>query len=327
MPANLPPEYFEAEKKLRLAKTPEEKIAVLQEMLAIMPKHKGTEKLQGELKAKISKLRKEAQKRRVKRKGYGFHIPKEGAAQVVLAGPPNGGKSQIVAQLTKANPEVAPYPFTTRKPVVGMTLFEDVYLQLVDLPPITEEFTEPWVMDLVRRADLVLLVIDLGQDDVLDQVETVVNRLERSKIRLAFGPMEEEDGYSYKKVLLVSNKIDLPRAEERLEILRDLYGQGGSVVPISAREGVGLEELKREIFLALDIIRVYTKAPGKPVDRSEPVILPRGSTVIDAALSIHKDFAEKLKYARLWSPDNRFNGQRVERAYVLEDGDVVEFKI
>lgn len=325
MPANLPPQYFEAERRYRLARTVEERIQILQEMLAIMPKHKGTEKLQAELKTKISKLRKEEQKRRAqRRKAHGYHIEPEGAAQVVLIGPPNSGKSQLLATLTNATPEVAPYPFTTRKPSVGMMDFEDIKIQLVDTPALSSERPEWWMIEIIRNADLLVGVLDLGEDNFPEQMETVIDRLEQSKVKV-LEPASAE-GYLNKRLLIVANKNDLPGAESRFHRLQEEYGEKFGIVSISLESLSGVEKLRRAIFSELDIVRVYTKAPGEPPDMEDPLILKRGSTVLDAARSIHKDFARQLKFARVWGGDH-FKGQRVEKNYQIEDKDIIEFHI
>ena len=118
MPANLPPDYKAAERRFREAKTTEDKIAALQEMMAIIPKHKGTDKLRADLRRRLSKLKAEqAQPSKKGRKGPSYHIPKEEAPQVALIGSPNTGKSAFVTATTNATPEVANYPFTTRVPL------------------------------------------------------------------------------------------------------------------------------------------------------------------------------------------------------------------
>lgn len=329
MPANLPPQYYEAEKRFRLARTDKEKLAILKEMWAIMPKHKGTDRLQGELKAKTSQLKKEMEKKKKSGKSfYSHHIEKEGAAQVVLIGPPNAGKSQIITSLTNATPEVASYPFTTREPLVGMMPFKDIKIQLIDTPPITDEFIEPWLPEIVKYADYVILVVDLGSEEILNQIDVVLKRLEQSKVKLA---TKEEDNDElnaqfYKKTMIVGNKNDMPDAEGRLELLKDLYSDNFSLLSISAKEMKGLPELKRKIYEQLAIIRVYTRESGKPADMHDPIVLKIGSRLIDAARVIHKDFAFKLKYAKVWG-SSKFDGQKVDKNYVLQDGDVVEFRL
>jgi len=308
MPANLPPQYYEAEERYRLARTNEEKLNILKEMWAIMPKHKGTDRLQGELKAKISQLKKEIKKRPPKKKSSSFHIPRQGAARAVLLGAPNVGKSQILNILTNADSEVADYPFTTREPCIGMMPFEDIKIQLIDTPPLTEEIIEPRLTEIIQNTNFILLIVDLGSEELLEQVEIVLKRIEKLNL----------------KVLIVSNKEDMEGSKEHLEILRDLYKEKFPIISVSAKELKGIEELKRKIYETLDIIRVYTKAPGKPFDESDPVILKKGDKVLDAAISIHKDFAQTLKYTRMWRK-NKFEGKRVEKEEILEDKDIVEF--
>ncbi len=329
MPANLPPQYYEAEKRFRLARTDKEKLAILKEMWAIMPKHKGTDRLQGELKAKLSQLKKEMQTKKKSGKSfYSHHIEKEGAAQVVLIGLPNVGKSQIVTSLTNATPQVASYPFTTREPLVGMMPFKDIKIQLIDTPPITEEFIEPWLPEIVKYADYVILVVDLGSEEVLDQIDVILKRLEQSKIKLAAKEEENDElsAHFYKKTMIVGNKNDIPDVEEHLKVLKDLHGDNFLLLSISAKEREGLQELKRKIYEELAIIRVYTKESGKSADMDDPIVLKKGSRLIDAARVIHKDFAFKLKYAKVWG-SSKFDGQKVDRNHPLEDGDVVEFHL
>jgi ribosome-interacting GTPase 1 len=329
MPANLPPQYFEAEKRYRLAKEPRDKLKVLQEMYAIMPKHKGTDKLQADLKFRISKLKKEMQqKKKTARRGDQYFVDKEGAAQVVLIGAPNVGKSQILSSLTNATPEVASYPYTTLKPLCGMIKFENIQIQLVDTPPISSDFMEPWLSGIIRNADLVMLVVDLGSEIMRSETETVFRRLEEYKIQLEReeGETNPLDGIAHKKTNLLANKGDSERSEGNLTILKDQYGQRFPIFPISAQKGINVEELKRYIFERLEILRVYTKTPGKTADFEDPVILSIGSTLLDAAKAIHKDFARDLKYARIWGA-GVYDGQMVQKDFVLKDGHVVEFHI
>lgn len=325
MPANLPPQYFEAEKVYRQAKTPEEKVEALENMLAIMPKHKGTDKLRAELRRKIAKFSEEAQRRpSVARKGSAYNIKKEGAGQVVLVGLPNVGKSQLVSALTEAFPEVGDYPYTTKMPLPGMLKFENIQIQLLDMPPITDREARPWFSHLLRNADVLLAVVDLG-DDPLIQLEDVLAELEGMKVKLMMGGAEEElaPGVVRKRALIVGSKGDLNESGGRYAMLKSRYGAEFPVVVVSARERIGLEEMKQAIYETLDVIRVYTKSPGKKPDFEEPVVLKKGSTVEDAAGSIHKDFRNRLKYAQVWG-SGKYDGQRVKREHILEDGDIVE---
>jgi len=226
MPANLTPQYLDADKRFRGAKTAAEKIGALEDMLALIPKHKGTEKMQADLKRRLSKAREEAQKKgKAGARGNTYHVPREGAGQVVLVGPPNSGKSTLLAMLTNAIPEVGDYPFTTRKPLPGMMDFENVKIQLVDLPPIAPEWTEGWVYALIRNADLVLVLVDLASDDVFEQVEQIRSQLATHKIRLMRQASDEssDGGEITKRALLVGNKEDVEEAKERGAFLAELY--------------------------------------------------------------------------------------------------------
>ncbi len=313
MPANLTPDYLAAEREYKSAQSQAEKIAALERMLATLPKHKGTEKLQADLRRRLSQARKESQKKGPAHAAPFYAVEKEGAGQVVLIGPPNSGKSQLVAALTHAEPEVAGYPFTTRFPTPGMMRFEDVQIQLVDLPPISAEFMEPWTPQVIRNANLGVLLVDVNDAAVLDQIEFIERIIERN--RLARPP------------LLAGNKIDLPGAEANLAALEDLYGPRYRYLGISATTGRNLNEFARAVFDALELVRVYTKIPGKKADLNAPYILHRGQTVQDAARQVHKDFAEHLKFARLFRPNGSRDGLMVERTHVVEDRDILEFHI
>ncbi len=322
MPANLTPQYLAAEEKFRQARSLEEKLEALKEMLATVPKHKGTEKLQKEIKTKISKLRKEMAKKPSVKRTIWYHFEKKGAGQVAVFGFPNCGKSALVKLLTKANTEVAPYPYTTIIPSEGMMPYEDIQVQLIDTPPLNDD-PEPWFFHILRSADSLLYLLDLASDDLLEDYEKGLSILKKGRLAIIEKEMPWEEGFTQKKTIIVGNKIDCPGAEERLKIIKEITGE---IISVSVEKGIGLDNLKRVIFKSLDIIRVYTKPPGKPPDFTEPVILKTGSSVLDCALHLHKDFAHRLKYARLWS-DEKYQGQRVERLHILKDKDIIEFHI
>lgn len=329
MPANLPPQYYEAERRYREAKDPQEKLRILHEMYAIMPKHKGTDKLQADVKAKISKLNKEIQqKKKTTRRGDQYSVDKEGAAQVVLIGPPNAGKSQILTSLTHATPEVAAYPYTTTKPLSGMMRFENIQIQLVDTPPIALEFMEPWLAGIIRGADIVCLVADLGSENMMEEIGAVIQKLQEYKIILEQkeGETNPLDGIAHKKSIIIGNKIDLPISEINLGLLKESNTQKLPIFILSAKERTNIEEFRRFIYDSLGILRVYTKTPGKKAEFKDPVILKIGSTLLEAARAIHKDFAHNLKYARIWG-EGVYDGQMVQKDFVLKDGQVVEFHI
>lgn len=335
MPANLSPQYLETEQRYRHARTSQDKIKCLQEMLSTIPKHKGTEKLQAQIKTKIAKLKQESQKKHATRKEGDFlTIKKEGAGQVVLVGLPNVGKSEIVSSITHASPEVADYPHTTRKPTPGMLEYENIQIQLIDMPPLTNDYLESWIPQMIRNADAVLMVIDLS-DDAIPQLKTLSELLEKFKMKpkMVEDQIETEkeleffeDRMLHKNTLLVGTKSDLELSAISIEMLKEHYGTQCPVIPISTRKKETMELLKRKIFEVLEILRVYTKPPGKQADFTSPYILPTGSTVEEVAEHVHKDFLEKLNYARLWRTGN-YQGQRVQRDFIIEDGDVIELHI
>ncbi len=325
MPANLTPRYRAAEEAYRRAANDRERLDALREMLATIPKHKGTEKLQADLKRKIARLRSGGGRGKGSgRRGPGHRVERSGAAQVALVGPPNSGKSRLVADLTHARPEVAEYPFTTRTPTPGIVVVDKIPLQLVDLPPVTAEHREPWLTELVRNPDLLLVLLDLGSDDLLDHWDAVREALAGFRVHLGEIPLEEREiGVRYLRYLVAGNKADLPGAADRLSLLEE-YAPDLEVLPVSLETGEGLSAMLRRLVGILDVIRVYTKAPGREPDLTEPFVLPRGTTVEGAARAIHRELAANLRYARAWGP--RFHdGQRVARDLELEDGDILEF--
>ncbi len=327
MAANLTPQYLEAEAEYKKAQSAEERLACLKKMYSLLPKHKASEKLQAELKTKISAARDEVEQARKqpKKGGVSHKIPKQGAGQYAIVGAPNVGKSRLLTRLTRATPEVAPYPFTTREPHAGMMDWEDAKVQLIDTPPITADYLESYLSSMVRTADGALLVVDLGDDDGPFAAETVLERLGQTKTVLIGQPPSpgEEPSIQYVKTLLVANKIDLPQAAERLEIVREFFADRFPIHVISAEQTTGLEELRTAIYRFLNVIRVYTKQPGKPPDLAAPYTCPVGSTVVDMAALVHRDFAAGLKTARIWG-SGVFDGQAVGRDHVLHDKDIVE---
>ena len=332
MAVNLPPHYHDAEARFKKARTVEEKLAALREMWVLLPKHKASEKVQASLKTKISELtdEQEAALSGPKKAAHAVtKIPRQGAGQVALVGPPNAGKSRLLAQLTKATPAVAPYPFTTREPTPGMMEYEDVRLQLIDLPPITADHYETAVTDLTRAADAALLFLDLADDDGPAATIATYDRLKRARRELvARRDPGADDPTTYAlPTLLVANKSDDEAADIRLEMAKEsLAGHPVSALPVavvSAETGAGCGELRQKLFEALGVMRIYTKQPGKPADKTSPFTCPAGSTVAEFAGVVHNDFEEKLKSAKVWG-SGAFDGQTVGRDHVLREGDVVE---
>ncbi len=322
MPANLTADFIKARQKLRQAKSPEEKLAALEEMLVTIPKHKGTDHMQADIKKRIAKARGAAGGSK-KGKSHSYeHIPKDGAGQVVLVGPPNTGKSALLSALTNAKPEVATYPFSTLIPVPGMMTFEDVAIQLIDLPPLAPDYTESWVYSLIRSCDLALLVLDASDGELLkDEFDELIDQLEEKNIHpVKDRPTGVEDRVKDVPARIVLTKSDLADASSIQEATDQLPLP---VLSVSGNEGDGLDALRAAVFEALDVVRIYTKLPGHKPDMTEPYTLPSGSQAIDAVRAVHREFADRLKYVRIWG-SGRFDGQQVPSEHVLEDGDIVE---
>ena len=322
MPANLTPQYYEAEERFRRAQNTEEKVQALEEMLSVIPKHKGTEKLQADIKKRLSKVREEGKKKKSSSKGYDpFGVEKQGAGQIVLAGYPNSGKSSLVTSLTRAKVKVAEYPFTTALPATGMMPYKDTWVQLVDTPPLSADNVPSGLIGTFKEADALLIVIDVSTAECLEQMDGLMQVLqEREVIDLS----EEGEIIAPIPYLVVANKIDHPDAQENLEVMQELM-PGFSPLTVSS-QGNNLEGLKEKLFEILDVIRVYGKPADREADMERPFILKRGGTVLDFAGQVHKDIPEQLKSALVWG-SSKFDGQAVARDYVLEDGDIVELQL
>jgi hypothetical protein len=327
MAANLTPQYKEAERRYREAIGHEEKLAALHEMMALLPKHKGTEKLQGDIRRRVAKLEEEAEhgsRAGAKHADPGY-VHREGAGQWVLIGPPNAGKSAILRALTHARPEVAAYPFTTHAPQPGMMPFEDVQVQLIDTPAVAAHRVEPYMANLAHNADGVLLVLDPTDDDLEESLAACRALLDKARV-LARGapPPPDVSPFTVERPVIVAlNKADLDPDGVLAGLAEESVAAGPAVIRVSAEHGTALEELRRRLFEELRIVRVYAKEPGKKPDLERPFVLPAGATAYDLAVRVHKEIAERLKFARVWG-HARFDGQQVERSYVLADRDVVE---
>jgi len=337
MPTNVTPEYKKAEEAYRAAREPKDRLDCLKEMLRTVPKHKGTEHLQSDIKTRIRQLTEELSgpQKGGKRSGPSHTVRHEGAAQLCLIGPPNAGKSALHARLTGSRSDVGPYPFTTHLPVPGMLAFDDIHFQLVDLPPVSSDFMEPWLVSTLQHADGVLLVIDVADPECVEQVPAVLARLREKKIWLrsswpglpsAVTPSADEDEDPFRldlPTVLIANKSDLDPDPEEVEVLEELLGLRFPALTVSAETGDGLDQVGPFLFEALAVVRVYTKTPGKAADGGKPFTVRRGETVLDVAKLVHKDIASGLRFARIWGKEV-FDGQQVGPEHVVADGDLVE---
>jgi len=349
MPANLSPEYKRAEQAFRTAREPRERLDCLREMLRTIPRHKGTEHLQADIKSRIRELTEEIGGTH---SGPAHHhsvhaVPHEGAAQICLTGPPNAGKSTLHAILTGSKAAAGAFPGTTREPLPGMLHFEDIAFQIIDLPPISRGRIEPWMSGMLQTADAAWLVVDLADPECAEHVLAVCGELAQRKITLTDrwpGCGGERDpevspltpAHSRRRTenssdaltvelptLLVANKSDLDPGADEVSVLEELAGVRFPAFAVSAKSGQALECLAPFVFSALGIVRVYTKPPGQPPDRARPFIVRRGNTVSDVARLVHQDVARSLRFARLWG-SGAFDGQQVGPDHAVADGDVVE---
>jgi ribosome-interacting GTPase 1 len=339
MPANLSPDYIKAEQAFRSAREAAERLRCLKEMLRTIPKHKGTEHLQADIKSRIKQLTAELEgpKKGAARGGPVYVVRREGAAQIAMIGPPNAGKSELHVALTGSRSDVGPYPFTTHEPQPGMAAYKDIYFQLIDLPPITADFYESWLTGALQPADAALLVVDIADPETPDALAAVLAQLDRHKVSLIAewpadaAPRAREDTVEdaldpfriYLPTLLVANKIDLDSSDDDIAVLKELTRVAFPAVAASATKHEGLEEILVFLFERLGIVRVYTKTPGKPAETAQPFTVRTGATVRDVAMLVHKEIAGSLRYARAWGKDV-FAGQQVGPEHVVADGDVIE---
>ncbi len=340
MPANLSPDYKKAEKAFRDARDEQERLACLKEMLRTIPKHKGTEHLQADIKSRIKQLSEDlaGPKKGASRSGPVHSIRPEGAAQIALLGPPNSGKSSLHVALTGSRASVGPYPHTTHEPMPGMLPFEDVHFQLVDLPPISEDYMDSWLVNALQPADATLLIVDISDPDCTDHVATIRDRLDEKKITLTDNwpgldghgvDCGDEDEAAldpfriYLPTMLVANKMDRNPDPDDVAVLEELTGVRFPAVTTSVKAGENLEDIGALLFKGLQIVRVYTKTPGKPPEMDRPFTVRSGATVLDVARLVHKDIAGSFKYARAWGT-GVFDGQQIGPEHPLSDADIVE---
>jgi ribosome-interacting GTPase 1 len=358
MPTNVTPEFKKAQAAFRAARDTTERLNCLKEMLRTIPKHKGTEHLQADIKTRIKALTAElaAPKKKGARTGPAHTVNPEGAAQVALIGPPNAGKSSLHARLTGSQAEVGPYPHATQAPLPGMFPHKDVFFQLVDLPPVSASFMDTWIPNALQPAHAVLLVVDLNAAGCVENVAAIIERLDAKRIslvkewrgKLGFGYQETihdaedrgrpgeddpatsgdsdelEDAFRiFLPTLFVANKCDLKRDPAEIDVLEELIGMRYPAIFVSAKTGEGVDQIGTALFRGLEIVRVYTKIPGRPADTGTPYTLFRGDTVIDVARLVHRDIAKSLKFARIWG-SAKFKGQQVGKDHVVCDGDVIE---
>lgn len=326
MAVNAPPQYFRVEQEYRRAQSLQEQVDCLEQMLVLLPKHKASEKVQADLKTRLKEAREQLQvERSAPKKSKSYRFPRQGAGTIVVLGGPNGGKSRLLKELTNAQPEVAPYPFSTREPLPGMMSFEDIAVQLVDTPPVTDTAFESYLPNIVRTADAALVCFDGSSDDAPEQTLTVFEQFRQRSTVLGESSGFVDDDFSKVQIrsALVITRADDPGLADRLAFYDEMQPPPLPRLLVDFDTGTGVEALRSAIYGLLGVMRIYTKVPGKPADRTSPFTLPIGSSVEALAERIHKDVAEKLKFAKVWG-SGLHDGQSVGRDHILAEQDVVE---
>lgn len=328
MPTNLPPEYYDAEELYKAAETPQEKIARLEDLISTVPKHKGTDKLRADLRKRLSKLKAAAETSKgSSRHVSAYTIEQEGAGQVAVIGPPNVGKSSLVTALTNASPEIDAAPFSTWAPTPGMMQYKHVPIQLIDTPPLHHSYVEPAFMDLLRRCDILLLLLDLETDPPAQLEESIALLAEHNIFQAREGQDTRRGArIRYVPFIYAVNKYDDESDDELWEIVNELITDDLQLLPISAKTGRNLDLLGKAIFDQLHVMRIFAKPPGKDPDLTAPFVIAEGSTVAEFAEKVHRDFYDQLKSARVWGSGS-FDGQAVSRDHILRDGDIIELRI
>lgn len=301
MPINAHPEYIAAEKEYFLAKSPEEKLKALEKMISVAPSHKGAEKLRAELKTRYKRLKEKLEKGKSSKSSGKVGIKKE-ELQVVIIGLTNTGKSTLLKVLTNANPEIGDYQFKTKKPMVGMMDYYGTRVQLVEIPSIESEYYD---RGIVNNADVILILITK-----LEQIDIIKKELEKAR----------------GKILIIFNKIDLFGDNEKRKIYSTLQSKKYNFILISSKNKENILELKDKIFSNFGKIRVYTKEPGKEVNKERPLILDPNSSIEDVAKKVIRNFSKSIKEIKIWGPSSKFSGQKVGLKHRLKDLDTVEFR-
>jgi len=205
--------------------------------------------------------------------------------------------------------------------------YDTVHFQLIDTPPISDDLFEAYMPNLIRQADRVAVVVDVTNQNLKAGLDILFEKLENKRIVLCQDMSEEvsDPRFAYKKTIIIAHKYLDEHGESGLRELKHSFSDF-PIIPTSILDDDSLLNFKKTLFESLGIIRIYTKRIGHEVDFIDPIILPIGGTVEDAARTLHKDFASQLQFAKIWG-EGKFEGQRVKNNYVLSDKDIIEFHI
>lgn len=301
MPINADFEYANAEQEYQQASTDEQRLVALEKMIRTMPKHKSAEALRKNLRTRYKKLKEEIENKKKARKGKTKGI-KKAEMQAVLVGFTNSGKSSILKSLTNAQPKIAGYGFTTTEPEIGTLNYQGCDIQIIDLPPINSEHLNK---SIVNNADTILIITEKIED-----IKNILNAITNQNT----------------KKIVVFNKTDLYDEGTKRKISENLKSKRYDFVLVSALTKEGIEELKEKILNSFDVIKIYTKHPGKKEKYwDKPVVLYPNSTLENVAEKILHGFSKKVKYAKITGPSCKFPNQKVGLKHVVKDKDVVEF--
>ena len=305
MPINASPEYLKAEQEYQQAGSDEDRILALEKMLKTMPTHKSAENLRKNIRTRYKKLRQEIAKSRKLKKSLKKGI-KKGEMQAVLIGLTNSGKSSILKTLTNTNPKIASYGFTTKEPEIGILNYQGCSIQIIDMPPIASENFDK---SIVNNTDVLLIVVEKTHE-----IKTILDFIKNLK--------------ENKKEIVIFNKTDLYDEETKRKIYETLRSKKYNFVLTSTLTNTGVNELKEKIFNSFNVLRIYTKHPGKEKNKEDiPVIMPPNSTLEDVAEKILHGYSKKVKYAKIWGPSSKFPGQQIGLKHIVKDKDIVEFVI
>lgn len=286
------------------------RITSIEKEIRETPYHKATEHYIGQLKAKLSKLkRRQTEAEKSRGGGTGFMLKKFGDATIILLGPPSVGKSTILNCLTAARSRVEAWPFSTVKVIPGMLQYQGAQIQLFDLPGVIDKATvkkgrSREIFSAARTVDLILLVVDLKTQNQIEAIKKSLKSLELET-----------------PILTVVNKADLSKKQ----ILTKKQGKDKQdIIFISAETGANIEQLKKMIWRKLDLLRIYLKPKDGQPDFKKPLILKKGATVKDVAGAIFPD-EKKWRQILLWGPSSQFPSQSISLNHELRDKDILSF--
>ena len=301
MTINAHPEYISAEKEYYSAENDEERLDALEKMISVLPGHKGAEKLRAQIRLRYKKLKEKLSKEKKSKKSSGKVGIKKEDMQAVIVGKTGTGKSSLISLLTNVHTKIADYHFTTKSPVVGIMDYDNIGIQLIEVPAIESEYYD---RGIVNTADTIIVLVT-----AIEQILEIEKKIEKSK----------------GKKIIVFNKIDLFSENERRKISATLSSKRHDFIIISTATGEGIDKLKEKLFQSFPKLRIYTKEPGKEKAK-KPIILPPESTVKNVAEKILKGFSARIKETRIWGPSSKYAGQVVGLNHVMKDMDVVEFR-